>query len=493
MRFWPLCIFISALALRLVTLSVDPLWYDESFSAAMTRLPVQDMMGAVLGDVHPPLWYFIQRGAVAVLGSSPFALRLPAALASALAAVQGYHLLRDVAGDRPGQITGILLTLLPGQLNYGQEGRSYALFTLLVLMGIRLALTRNWLAVGLVVAGLNWTHNLAGIYSLLLAGWALIAGRRRALPGLVLGGLLTLPWLAPALDQARHVGAGFWLAGPENVGGMLHWLSFTSLFNRLPSWAVFSGFIATAAITLVSVYVAAPQWRKAWPLFLFGFGPAALMGGVSLLWHPILLDRALVPSGAVVIGLWAMALPQLSVMARRALVAVAAPTAAMALASYVFVSCGDQCNPIFPVIEGRWQQGDAIYHLSLTSVLVADYYMPELPSYILPETGDLSQSLSQSTKESMGLLQREIPAVMLAAGGVRRIWAIFEDTPMTSDQERLAYAQLVQRFPTMGQWIYPEGPMVTVTLTLLSLDGVPRRELGVPRWCVGAMPCSTRR
>jgi len=35
----------------------EPLWYDEAFSAAVARLPVDRMIAATAGDVHPPGYY----------------------------------------------------------------------------------------------------------------------------------------------------------------------------------------------------------------------------------------------------------------------------------------------------------------------------------------------------------------------------------------------------------------------------------------------------
>lgn len=487
MRSWHLYIFGGALALRLATLGVESIWYDEAFTAAMTRLPLPDMIAATMGDVHPPLWYMVTAAFTAVLGDSPFVLRLPAALASALAAGQGYELLRGMSGEKSGRLAGVLLAVLPGQLNYGQEARMYALLVLLMLVAVRLALSGRWLALGVALAAMNWTHNLAPVYTALLAGWALVAGRGRALPGLGLAGLLTLPWLAPAIEQARHVGAGFWLASPSSVGSVLYWLYFTTLFNRLPEWAAIGGFIVSTAVTLVSVYHAARQWRRVWLLALLGFAPPAILAGVSLIWRPVMLDRALVPSGAAVIGLWAVGLPMLSAPLRRVFAVFAAPTAALALVGYYALSCSGNCFPVPQPVTAYWRDGDAIYHISITSVLVTDYYLPDHPAYIMPEAGDLAQSLSDVSKQHMGLLARQQYVPVLAARGVRRLWVLYDDSPMTSDQERETFAYLLTRYPVVGQWWYRGSMLDTVILVLLDLSGsgLAGSLPLAPRWCVG--------
>lgn len=487
MRSWHIYILAGALAVRLATLGVESIWYDEAFTAAMTRLPVPDMIAATIGDVHPPLWYLITSGFTAVLGDSPFVLRLPAALASAVAAGQGYELLRGMSGEKSGRLAGILLAVLPGQLNYGQEARMYALLVLLMLVAVQLALARRWLGLGLALAAMNWTHNLAPVYSGLFAGWALVAGRGRALPGLALAGVLTLPWLAPALQQAQHLSSGFWLAAPANAGGVLYWLYFTTLFNRLPQWAAFGGFIVSVAVTLVSVYHAARQWRQVWPLALLGFGPPVILAAISLIWRPVMLDRALVPSGAAVIGLWAVGLPMLSTPLRRVFAAFAAPTAILALVGYYALTCSGNCFPVPRPITAYWRDGDALYHISITSVLVTDYYLLDRPSYIMPEAGDLSQSLSDTSKRHMGLLARQQYVPLLAARGVRRLWVLYDDSPMTSDQERDYFAYLLSRYPVIGQWWYRGSPLDTVVLVLLDLSGssLAGSLPLAPRWCVG--------
>jgi hypothetical protein len=492
MQLWPVCIFLGALLIRLATLGLEPLWYDESFTAAMTRLSLPDMIGAIRGDVHPPLWYLIERGFVSLLGPSEFVFRLPAALASAVAALQSYHLLRGLSGDTSGRVAGVLMAVLPGQINYGQEARMYSLMTLLVLVGVRLALARKWLALGAVMASLNWSHNLALIYSGLFAVWALAAGRRRALSGLLLAGGLSLPWLAPALHQAAQVGDGFWLAGPGNLGGLLYYISFGAVVGSLPDWAALSGIIASAAVTLISVYLCAGRWRKLWPLALFGFGPSALLGLITVLWRPVLLDRSLIPASAAVIGLWSAGLPNLSGVVKRAVLAVAAPTAMLAVIGYFLLPCRVNCDPLY-IIERRWETGDAIYHMSLTSVMVADYYLPDLPAYLLPEAGNLSQSLSEETKAFMGLAARQIPVSVLAASGVGRLWVIYEDTPMTSDIEAREYRALIARYPIVGQWVYTETQLATTTLTLLKIGPGARSPFVRPRLCAGGRLCGFSR
>ena len=45
--------------LRIVPIWAQPTWYDENFTILLARLPLDRLLQATAGDVHPPLWYLI--------------------------------------------------------------------------------------------------------------------------------------------------------------------------------------------------------------------------------------------------------------------------------------------------------------------------------------------------------------------------------------------------------------------------------------------------
>src|SRR6266545_2121574 len=78
---WLWLILILGAILRLATLSRQSLWLDEGFSYWMANRRWTEVVAYLpLYDIHPPLYYLVLRGMIA-LGGSEWLLRLPSALA----------------------------------------------------------------------------------------------------------------------------------------------------------------------------------------------------------------------------------------------------------------------------------------------------------------------------------------------------------------------------------------------------------------------------
>ena len=75
-------------AVRFDGLTERSLWFDEAYSWRMAQNDVSDILGRLLRDNTPPLYYLLIKVRVSVFGDCPTALRVPRALCS-LAAVIG--------------------------------------------------------------------------------------------------------------------------------------------------------------------------------------------------------------------------------------------------------------------------------------------------------------------------------------------------------------------------------------------------------------------
>ncbi len=69
-----LIILAVAGVLRIAALS-QMLWYDEAYTAMLARMPLDQIVSATIGDVHPPTWYLIEAAACRIFGMSEAALR----------------------------------------------------------------------------------------------------------------------------------------------------------------------------------------------------------------------------------------------------------------------------------------------------------------------------------------------------------------------------------------------------------------------------------
>ncbi len=139
-------ILALALALRCVRLSAKNLWLDESASWDLATSTVDRLIAWTAGDVHPPLYYVLLKGWVALFGDSLAAMRSLSVVASVVALGLFYRLALGFMSR------GVALTLLlwgalsPHSVYHAQEVRMYAPVTALVL-GAALAY-RAWVDSG---------------------------------------------------------------------------------------------------------------------------------------------------------------------------------------------------------------------------------------------------------------------------------------------------------------------------------------------------------
>jgi hypothetical protein len=132
-RWWPLvALTLLAAALRLSTLDLQSLWYDEAYT------PVH-VFHAGLGAtwrayVHsentPPLWYAIEWPIARVFGTGAVALRLLSALAGIATVPVAWAIGRELAGRRAAIVTAAFVATSPLLVWYSQEARAYGLFVL---------------------------------------------------------------------------------------------------------------------------------------------------------------------------------------------------------------------------------------------------------------------------------------------------------------------------------------------------------------------------
>jgi hypothetical protein len=181
-------------------------WMDEAGTLMAMRRPVAGVVEFAAQDVHPPLYYLLLRGWLAI----PLGLRW-AVQARALSVI--FALLATVALDRlwgrflPDRLRWWLLllwVLSPCLLLYSRMCRSYSLQVLLVLVGaaylMRLASTRSWenaVVFAAAAMGALYTHYVPGLALLVVANLVL-AYRRVWVPLLAINTVIAVgyaPWI----------------------------------------------------------------------------------------------------------------------------------------------------------------------------------------------------------------------------------------------------------------------------------------------------------
>jgi mannosyltransferase len=267
-RLWPLYLLLAAgAALRLSTLGLQSLWYDEAFTAVHVFNGSFGHMLAQLPHTEntPPLWYVLEWAIIQVLGHGAVALRLLSALAGVALIGVMWAIGQELYGRRVAIIAAALAAASPLFVWYSQEARAYSLYTLMAALAF-LAFLR---AERRPSAGRVGAFALASVLALLTHYFAVFLVVPMAL--YLVRSRARLATRAPwALVAIGLCGAALMPLALAQGGRGAEWIAQTSLLARVE---------------------AVPQY------YLTGYSGAPLGHAVELL-------VALPLIGACVLGLW---------------------------------------------------------------------------------------------------------------------------------------------------------------------------------------------
>ncbi len=235
-------ILVVAWGLRLWHLGVQALWWDESYSWALAKMGLVEMVRSTADDIHPPLHYALLHLWLPFGGESEFGMRFLSVAFSmagvALLANFGRRLGRLASSGATGTplavIVAALASLAPLWVYYAQENRMYTLQTFTTLMAslflFRMLQTlgrsgrgsipgRWWLSYVFWAALSLWADYfpvfLLASHSLFVFAWLAFtrpAGSggflRRWLLAQIAVALLYLPWAPIATQQILGYGEG---------------------------------------------------------------------------------------------------------------------------------------------------------------------------------------------------------------------------------------------------------------------------------------------
>jgi mannosyltransferase len=237
---WPVVVLsvgavVVGLGLRFVTRS--PLWLDEALSVNIAKLPISQIPAALRHDGHPPLYYVLLHGWMALFGSGDATVRALSGLFAVATLPLAWLVGRRRGGLRLAWLFTAVMAMSPYALRYATETRMYALLMVAVLVLylllddiVRRGKTGWGRLLGLaVLSGVMllthyWSIWLLGGVELLLAWtWWRRPDQRpvlvRAFVAVAAGGLLFVPWIPSFLYQATHTGTPW--AGVQRPTNML--------------------------------------------------------------------------------------------------------------------------------------------------------------------------------------------------------------------------------------------------------------------------------
>ncbi len=421
--FWLCLIFEVAIILRLFWLGSTAFWYDESFSYLVARLPIDRLIGATLGDVHPPLYYIL---------ASPFA-RLPwqpagLRLFSVLCSLAGLWVLWLITGRlKLSTLTRYIalgvMAIWPTQLYYAQEGRMYALMQLLILALWLAVLDRRWVLCGVLALAAMYTHNYAAFYVGILAlaalGPEMLRGRDFYSH--------KFTWPKPHEGSPEFVliafGAAYLLFAPWALSVFIvqipaiqnYWLDLmtpgTALLNTANLLVTMqgSGITDPPGVILMAVAVPVLAWHalnnKKFTLFMLAFIPMLTLAAISLIWKPVYLNRGFFPSLPAVYILLADWFVRASRPRRWFALGLVVP----ALLSSYLVWMSSQVNGV-RTMSVNYAKGASVLrnlpvvHLDDSSWVIWSAARPDLPQYLLLNTcPEEAGSLTERTRRALGM------------------------------------------------------------------------------------------
>jgi uncharacterized membrane protein len=443
-------LFALTLVARLPSLGSRPLWYDEAFSILFSRTGPQAMLQGTLGlvdgtaaDVHPLLYYTLLWGWMLLVGQKVFFVRLLSVLIQLLLLLVLWYLARELFGLKTAVMTGILFSLAPFQVTYGQEARMYGLLslwlvaaTLCVWWGMHKKGIIPWVLFGLLAALAMYTHVLAvfflvplGLSPVIFRKWTAL---RYVFLSACLAVLLYLPWGLQLPAQVAKVDRAYWIAKPALIELIQTLLAFISGLPIDAAWLPVALICAVLVVVLASIQTIRavrkrdPDAEKViWVLYLSA-APALLLFLVSQI-RPLYVVRGLVPSGVLFLlwlG-WAFT-PRRSWNLESALALLG-----LAIAFVIGLVSREMYRgfPYAPFervgdyISTQIDEGGVVIHSNKISMLPSYYYDESLDqTYIADPAWSGSDTLALPTQEVLGLFAQ--PDVKIAAGDAQQVFFV---------------------------------------------------------------------
>jgi mannosyltransferase len=454
-----LAIFVVGLALRLYDLGSESIWYDEVWAVRIARMEPLEIMRASLGDNNPPLYYLLLHYWILLAGDSEFAIRLPSAIASALAVPLIYGIGTLLFSRAAGLMAALILSLSAYQVRYAQEARGYALLVFVGLASFYFLLKllkddKSWTTSAGYVASttlLMYTH----VYAILLVaaqGIYLLATRQAPRKWLLSAGAVAVLYVPGVVWLAVNVlsSGGAW-------NNAMFWVPEPTLTHVVDFFVLYSGFaLVAAAFGLLAAFglfdlVRSKQGSAAWLLLAWLLVPIVVPFVVSHLYRPMLLDRYTIAASPAFYLLVARGIEALGgVMYWRALAAVAvAVVSLVATFGYFAATTTTPWREISGYVDDHARPGDLVLFNEGSGRLVFGYYFTR---------EDVTEEVASVESSSPPVTWKEMrEGLAPAVEGHRRVWLVRSNWGSSPRTRKLLKRVLVK---LRGGVVYSEGYLV---------------------------------
>ncbi|HYC02302.1 MAG TPA: glycosyltransferase family 39 protein [Azospirillaceae bacterium] len=493
-------IMLLALAVRLTNAGREPLWLDEAYTLWFASLPLADLWGRTPAfEPHPPMYYTLLHGWIALFGTSEAALRSMSAVANVAAIPFLYLAGRQLGGVWAGIAAALVFALMPFQLEWSQNARAYAFGALFIaalcwallwlsarprLAAVplrrvhaepegRVALAA-WATVAVATGSFLWLHNTYPItvfvlQLLALAWWLSLGGRR---PGFAVNWitanavafLIWAWWVPHLLAMAARLSADGYVIPPPTLANTLSHLSLYFAINdfwrfRSP-WAVADlVYFATAAAGALGLLIAR-RWAPAGLLIGLLALPLSLYLLVSLLAVPAYQPKLMAWTGApyaLLVGYGLSLVPR------------PGPRAALTALVAAGLFAGVRLDYRAPPREGwdraaerlaqDWRPGEPVLGISMSAPLALDYYLRRLGADI-PLRGTPAD-WPDEWRGYRSARDADRPAIRAMLGDAPRAWLVARRNSLSSDPDMAVRQEMEAYGRKVGDWDF-SGVLVTL-------------------------------
>jgi mannosyltransferase len=427
-----LAIFVVGLALRLYDLGSESIWYDEVWAVRIARMEPLEIMRASLGDNNPPLYYLLLHYWILLAGDSEFAIRLPSAIASALAVPLIYGIGTLLFSRAAGLMAALILSFSAYQVRYAQEARGYALLVFVGLASFYFLLKllkddKSWTTSAGYVASttlLMYTH----VYAILLVaaqGIYLLATRQAPRKWLLSAGAVAVLYVPGVVWLAVNVlsSGGAW-------NNAMFWVPEPTLTHVVDFFVLYSGFaLVAAAFGLLAAFglfdlVRSKQGSAAWLLLAWLLVPIVVPFVVSHLYRPMLLDRYTIAASPAFYLLVARGVEGLTrIKYSRVLVHAHIPFAIgvivfslLATLDYYTATTKEPWRQVAGYVDVHAKPGDLILFYNSSGKVMFGYYF---------QREDVTQEVVSVESSSPPVARKEMrEGLAPAVEGHRRVWLV---------------------------------------------------------------------
>ena len=265
------------LVLTLTRLTTSSIWFDEAFSAYITKYNLAEITHYTALDVHPPLYYWLLKGWTSLFGTSAVAFRSMSVVFGVITLILLFFLVKKLFNRKTAALSVFLVAISPLFVRFGIEARMYTVVTTIVLAAtlmlwrsLKTHKLRDYIIYGILVCLGMLTHYFTAVIWLSHWVYRLIYLRTNDLKGRKLAQAyfskewivahivavgLYLPWIPTVISQFRTVSSGFWIPAvtPNTPSDYLSEFFFYLQGNQASGWLPVL-FFAVVALIGVLVY-----------------------------------------------------------------------------------------------------------------------------------------------------------------------------------------------------------------------------------------------